>query len=120
MKDKAGGRCCLRVAEDLALEMLPAEYTESYERDNEFPGDIVCDFFGWEPNNVSCAPELRLPKADGDFDSGWLELPASDINDNDSNELGSKFRKGLPHSKIAECVMNTFVHPKKVKWTFEL
>lgn len=122
MKDTAGGRCCLRVAEDLALKMLPVTYTEKYTRGKQFPGIMVSEFFGWDQySHNSSIPLLVIPKKDDCSKSGYMERTAADVNDNGFIHLNSnKYKKGLPHSKIAECVMNTYVHPSRVEWTFEL
>ena len=94
MKDLHGGRCCLRVAEDVAIECG----VEIKLRKSKLPSYKVSCFFGWGAFNV---PSLNLP--DGTI------MSAAEIND-DLNDCG------LSHKQIAECVENTFVHPKNQKW----
>lgn len=111
MKDGDGGRCCLDVAQDLAMSC--GIKIDKAERSDYLPTDSVRRFFGWPSDN----PYLILPNKE--------KAGASEIND--GKVALAKFTEnkqfqatGLPHSKIAECVLNTFVHPTKQKWTFKL
>lgn len=102
MKDEyTGGRCCLRVAEDLMLKLLP-EIKDDYVRGSGEPNWQVKHFFGWDKEN----PTLKLP-------GGGNESAAAL---NDSQWYRGK-EEGLSHKAIAECVLNTFVHPSKKKWS---
>jgi hypothetical protein len=105
-----GARCCLAVAQDVAV-YCGVDIPE-VDQSTQFPAHQVSKFFGWGENN----PDLNLP--------GEHCLLASCINDGGwgNIEVSKKqFRdKGLPHNKIAECVLNTFVHPSKKKWSFNL
>lgn len=117
MYGKNGGRCCLAVAQDVAISC--GVDIQSKKDDHGFPVKQVADFFGWATTN----PILQLP--DG------KELCASDINDGcscmdyklpEGMECDVKVGKnaknrGLAHSQIALCVLNTFVRPKSQKWT---
>ena len=84
-----GGRCCLAVAQNVAIE-------HGVDVDKRKCGDVpheeVARFFGWG----SVTPYLLTP-------TGAIRT-ASDINDGYNGEE-------LSHAKIAECVLNTFVHP---------
>jgi hypothetical protein len=101
MCNKAGGHCCLMVAETVARQH--GVKTAKSGVDDGAPKALVRDFFGWD----SCTPKLFLP--DGSKNA------ASEINDGFFNHY-----KGLSHKQIAECVLNTFVHPAKKKWSFKL
>ena len=87
--------------------------------DGNFPHYSVGEFFGWGTN----VPRLTVvlngkPKV----------VAASVLNDGLSGETDSdavahdeKIRtKGLSHKQIAECVLNTFVHPTKIKQSFKI
>ena len=110
---KKGGRCCLQVAEDLAIEMglkiLRSRATDSN------PRWAVAEFYGWE----SADPLLLVPTT-----GEPLKLEASVVNDSDHDlkritTNKQYIKSGLPHSKIAECVLNTFCREKPV-WTFKV
>ena len=112
MKDaKTGGRCCLRVAEDLALQLLPADVTRDYTRNPSLPATMIYDFYGWYNDGKYDNDSEKVP---------MLELPDGGAEDattlNDSYAYKGK-DNGLSHAAIAECVLNTFVHPKKQKWS---
>lgn len=111
MKDCEGGRCCLDVAQEVAISC--GLVVDKAERSAYLPTDSVRSFFGWGNEN----PPLILPNG--------KEVGASEINDGKATftkfTQNNQFKEtGLPHKKIAECVLNTFVHPKKQKWTFKL
>lgn len=105
MHDIHGGRCCLAVAQDVAIQH--GVFDPSLRKiDDSFPHDAVCRFFGWKTNN----PSLKV-----NVDDKFVQEEASTLNDGDINFAGidienSKIRrKGLSHKQIAECVLNTFV-----------
>lgn len=111
------GRCCLAVAQDVAYSC--GLDIEKKAGDGNFPHYSVGEFFGWGTN----VPRLTVvmngkPKA----------VAASVLNDGLSGETDSdvvvhdeKIRtKGLSHKQIAECVLNTFVHPTKIKQSFKI
>lgn len=107
MYDGKGGRCCLAVAQDIAIEHgVKVDKKESLYA----PYRLVADFFGWD----SIDPQLWVNV------NGKREfINASGINDGNSSFSSQKNRaKGLTHPQIAECVLNTFVHPKSPKSTF--
>lgn len=107
MCDSKGGRCCLKVAEDVAIACgVKVDRFDSYT-----PHDNVSDFFGWKENN----PHLELPNGETEEAAGINDGVMSKHTTN-KNIL----KHGVTHKKIAECVMNTFVHPSKKKWTFKL
>ena len=100
-----GGRCCLAVAQNVAIAH-GVEVDKSHPEYDYIPSESVGDFFGWETN----VPDFKLP--DGSMNE------SATVNDSDIyNANGSK---GMSHKRIAECVENTFVHPKNPKWTFKL
>jgi hypothetical protein len=104
---KGGGRCCLQVAEDVAISCgLDIERSIS---DDAYPHYEVSAFFGWSDvkDNI-----FKCPIGDKIESKEPAEL-------NDNTWYNGK-AKGLPHSKIAECVENTFVHPKNPKWSFTI
>jgi len=102
---EAGGRCCLAVAQDVAIAH-GVEVDDEYDECEYIPFESVGDFFGWETN----IPNFKLP-------DGTVEESAYV---NDSNIYNANGSKGMSHKRIAECVENTFVHPKTPKWTFKL
>lgn len=91
-----GGRCCLAVAEDVA-KSCGVKWRDSYEN-NIMPMLQVSKFFGWENQS----PVLNMPNGQ--------RMPAFRLND------GYKSISPFSHKQIAECVRNTFVHPKNPKW----
>lgn len=101
MRNKHGGRCCLQVAEDVAIS-CGLDIKRSLA-DDEQPTEDVATFFGWN----STDPDINIPNGE--------VVTASGLNDN----VGERC-VGVSHAKIAECVLNTFVHPSKKKWTFKL
>lgn len=116
MHDKDGGRCCLAVAQDVAIACGVLD--SSLRKENStFPHESVCEFFGWGTNN----PKLKV-KINGKFN---IEVAAAL---NDGVEIIGSFivedhkivEKGLSHKQIAECVLNTFVHPSKPKQSFKI
>jgi hypothetical protein len=108
-----GGRCCLAVAQDVAIS-CGLEVDRVYD---SLPADAVGMFFGWDSDN----PSLTVV-VDGETERNV----ASALNDG-AAYVGSvaikdkKIReKGLSHKQISEIVMNTFVHPSKVKQSFKI
>lgn len=101
------GRCCLQVAQDVAIACgVNVGVADKYS-----PVPSVSYFFGWGTTD----PEISLP--------GDISRPAANVNDGIISTIteNKKFLKeGLPHKLIAECVMNTYVHPSKKTWTFKL
>lgn len=91
MRDGEGGRCCLAVASDVAH----SHGVKGLENVN-FPHENVGRFFGWGFKN----PTLKTKKS---------TYSASVLNDGNTDIE-------LSHQEIAECVENTFVHPKNPKW----
>lgn len=90
-----GGRCCLGVAEDVAIE-LGLDIEKSHLGIMSVPEKVV-NFFGWEGQNP-----LLVAAA---FSNGTpMSFPAIHLNDG----------KELPHTEIAECVLNTFVRKKPI------
>jgi hypothetical protein len=126
-----GGRCCLAVAQDVAHELgLPdyRGYCESHPYDQDvahelgladyrghcesYPHEHISEFFGWQ----SFDPSLQYKKHNGKIDYA----PASMLNDGLKNQRRNQkiYNEGIPHKQIAECVLNTFVHPKKQSFSF--
>ena len=107
MYDGKGSRCCLAVAQDIAIQ----HGININKKNNNFKPDVlVSKFFGWGktvPNlivNVGGKPK---------------KIGAVDINDGYINFRTIKDqKKGLAHAQIGECVLNTFVRPKSPKFTF--
>ena len=116
MHDNDGGRCCLAVAQDVAIACGALD--SSLRKDNDtFPHESVCEFFGWGTNN----PKLKV-KINGKI----VEEEASTLNDGHTDFAGCEIKdpkmnkKGLSHKQIAECVLNTFVRPSKPKQSFKI
>lgn len=110
LRDDSGGRCCLGVAEDYAISCgLKIERSPA---GNSEPPEEVGQFFGWTSDEAN--PELVAP--DGN------KYTASELNDGLGEEYGKTKHevKGLTHAQIAECFINTFVTPKRPKWSFTL
>lgn len=116
MHDKEGGRCCLAVAQDVAIA---CGALDSYLRKDNgtFPHSNVQLFFGWR----SIDPILNL-KINGKI----VEEEASILNDGHSEFAECEIKdpkmnkKGLSHKQIAECVLNTYVRPSKFKQSFKI
>lgn len=104
-----GGRCCLAVAQDVAHELGLADYRGHCE---SYPHEHISEFFGWQ----SFDPSLQYKKHNGKIDYA----PASMLNDGLKNQRRNQkiYNEGIPHKQIAECVLNTFVHPKKQSFSF--
>jgi hypothetical protein len=100
-----GGRCCLAVAQDVA-QKCGVRIPDINDRDKFYPQKDVTLFFGWSGND----PLLETPLNN--------KISASSLNDADDYSFGTS--NGMSHKKIAECVMNTFVHPKNKVWSFKL
>lgn len=114
MYNQDGGRCCLAVAQDVAiscgLDVGDKKYTD------DFPDDRVAVFFGWKETN----PSLNIV-----INGSVTCNQASSINDGgdwDGLYIADQkiAKKGLSHKQIAECVLNTFVHPTKIKQSFKI
>jgi hypothetical protein len=103
-----GGRCCLAVAQNVAIE-CGVDIPKNYD-DDDVPHEFVAKFFGWSRRN----PILSFPRKENFIDEGQ----ASELNDD--NLYSKNGSHGMPHKKIAECVLNTFVHPSKKKWSFTI
>lgn len=105
---ETGGRCCLQVAEDLAIRCgLPI--SRSHLTHSE-PPEEVGQFFGWGSPN----PELKTPHDE--------EILATELNDGVCGSRQAKHKytqKGLSHKEIAECFLNTFTTTKP-KWSFTI
>lgn len=102
-----GGRCCLAVAQNVAIANgvdIPKNY-ENYG----FPHNDVVQFFGWDNEN----PRLFIATQ-----FGLSSIEASDLNDEKIYSANGSL--GMSHKKISQCVMNTFVHPSKKKWSFQI
>jgi hypothetical protein len=113
MYDGKGGRCCLAVAQDVAISCG----VEVFGVHDSLPADDVCAFFGWGSDN----PDLTVV-----VDGETKRNVASALNDG-TPSIGSAsikdkkiVEKGLSHKQISELVMNTFVHPNKVTQSFEI
>jgi hypothetical protein len=105
MYDGHGGRCCLAVAQDVA--MANGVELDEDDFDDAEPHVCVSEFFGWGSVN----PSLFIPsKSEGNIKENAVLL-------NDEWENGTP-TLGMSHKRIAECVENTFVHPSKKKWSF--
>jgi hypothetical protein len=106
-----GGRCCLAVAQDVAHELGLVNYRGS---DENFPHKNVSRFFGWG----EFMPSLQYK----DYNGKIYYAPADALNDGRRNEsMNIKiYDKGISHKQIAECVLNTFVHPKKQSFSFSI
>lgn len=104
-----GGRCCLAVAQDVAHELGMPDYRG---HDAHHPHSNIGAFFGWG----DMIPKLFVKRKSKKI----VKMNAIDINDGcDEFHSTKDARKGLNHKQIAECVLNTFVHPKKQKFSFE-
>lgn len=112
-----GGRCCLAVAQDVAYSCGLG--IEKKAGDGNFPDHSVGEFFGWETN---------IPRLTVVMNGKPRVMAASILNDGLGNETDTDvfvhnaklIHKGLSHKQIAECVLNTFVHPKKIKQSFKI
>lgn len=96
MRNDIGGRCCLAVAEDVAIQC--GVKIDDNDRDLHFPAPDVGRFFGWRDGDN---PFLKTPSGD--------ECLASLLNDG-CESFGVV---ELTHRQIAECVRNTFVHTEE-------
>ena len=108
-----GGRCCLAVAQDVAIS-CGVEVDGVYD---SLPADDVVEFFGWDSDNpmltVVVDGETKRNVASA-MNDGTPSIDFTLINDKKIKE------KGLSHKQISELVMNTFVHPNKVKQSFKI
>jgi len=113
MYDDKGGRCCLAVAQDVAIS-CGVEVVGVYDG---LPAEDVCVFFGWERDN---------PVLTAVVNGETKRNVASALNDGPRyvGSVAIKDRKikerGLSHKQISELVMNTFVHPSKIKQSFKI
>lgn len=99
MKDGKGGHCCLNVAQECGINLGSKSQKASIK--DIIPTTQTKRFFGWDESNAL----LVVP-------NGHNKIQAALLNDGSS--LG---HLPTPHKIIAECVMNTFVHPKKQRWS---
>jgi len=117
MYDHNRGRCCLAVAQDVAISC--GLDIERKAGDGNFPDDSVGEFFGWG----TIVPRLTVV-----MNGVHKVVAASVLNDGLGGETDSDVvvhdaklnSKGLSHKQIAECVLNTFVHPTKIKQSFKI
>lgn len=100
-----GGRCCLAVAQDVAIKN--GVTIEKNYSDGEQPHPLVGVFFGWGEK----IPRMFFPKEEKLCSTSAIDL-------NDESEFSANGSNGMSHKRIAECVLNTFVHPSKKKWSF--
>lgn len=98
MKDNKGGRCCLAVAQDVAIKVGGICLIDP---SNLMPEGETIKWFGWGPST----PLLRTPNG--------ATIDASELND------GTNGIKPLTHKQIAECVIATFINPDH-RFTFQL
>lgn len=116
MHDNDGGRCCLAVAQDVAIACGALDGSLD-NGDGMFPHKAVQYFFGWDSKN----PNLQV-KINGKI----VGEEASTLNDGHPDFGGCEIKdpkmnkKGLSHKQIAECVLNTFVRPSKFKQSFKI
>lgn len=111
MYDEHGGRCCLAVAQDVAISCGVENIDKKVN--TQYPHMSVASFFGWDSN----VPDLKYKDVDG-FE---CTEEAAQLNDGILNTMDVKFKdKGLSHKQIAECVLNTFVRPANPKYTFKV
>jgi hypothetical protein len=109
-----GGRCCLAVAQNVAIE-CGVDIPKNYD-DSGMPHEFVAKFFGWGDIN----PALFFPRKNFISPKKTFtdKTQASGLNDN--NDYSQNGSNGMSHKKIAECVLNTFVHPSKKEWSFKI
>lgn len=92
-----GGRCCLQVAEDLAIKCgLDIDRSDA---DSGEPGIQVQRFYGWKDRNPSLISEENK------------RCRASVLNDGNEviiTSLKKLPKKGYPHKKIAEFFEKTY------------
>jgi hypothetical protein len=111
-----GGRCCLAVAQDVAVS---CGVNLDKKSDDSFPHFHVQKFFGW----ASVNPFLKVVMNGKDkvMAASTLNDGLLDETDKDVVVRNDKLNaKGLSHKQIAECVLNTFVHPSKAKQSFKI
>jgi hypothetical protein len=108
-----GGRCCLAVAQDVAIS-CGVEVDGVHD---SLPANDVCMFFGWDSDNPSLNVvvngETKRNVASA-LNDGTKYIGSASIKDTKIVE------KGLSHKQISELVMNTFVHPNKVTQSFKI
>lgn len=104
-----GGRCCLQVAEDVAIAG-GLDIERSLATD-EYPADSVYTYFGWDSAYI----RVQVKNIDGTL--SYLEYNFADLND---TVTWRGVEKGLPHRVIAEVIENNYVHPEKQNWSFSL
>ncbi len=96
MRDGHGGRCCLQVAEDVAIECGLDIKRSDYSA--EYPSHEVGLFFGWYNTKGYTTNNPRLSYEED-------SISASELNDNEYHNGKSK---GLPHKEIAKIVRKNF------------
>lgn len=95
MRDGHGGRCCLQVAEDVAIECgLTIERSMSSDFE---PPEQVAKFFGWDDTDPTLS---HTDEYGGDY-----ETDASQLND---CFYFSNKSLGMPHKEIAKIVRENF------------
>lgn len=102
LRDEKGGRCCLQVAEDLAIK-CGLDIKRS-DKDEHLPNKLISDFYGWEKYDHD--PRLRIYPKDHPKHTEIIET-AANLNDGFS-ELKNIPKKGFSHKKIAEFFLNTY------------
>jgi hypothetical protein len=113
MYDDKGGRCCLAVAQDVAISCG----VKVVGVHDGLPANDVCMFFGWDSDNpflTAVVNGVTKRGAASALNDGTPSIGSALIKDTKIVE------KGLSHKQIAELVMNTFVHPSKVKQSFKI
>lgn len=132
MTDEHGGRCCLKVAEDLFFKIAKEKKYDltmvSYNSSPTMPGNYVSSFFGWDSSNRKIFKDPSIFKNRDAHSIHLKQYSASQpillIDGRNSRykkrkyALASKLNDSckMSHKKIAECVLNTLVHPSKPKW----
>jgi hypothetical protein len=113
MYDDKGGRCCLAVAQDVAISCG----VEVFGVHDSLPANEVAEFFGWGADNPDLTAvvngETKHNVASA-LNDGTPSIGSASIKDKKIVE------KGLSHKQISELVMNTFVHPSKIKQSFKI
>lgn len=104
-----GRRCCLAVAQDVAHQCGLPNYKGFH---SSYPHRDVARFFGW----LKTAPMLNVQRKDKTIKAE----SAIDLNDGVISANKKYHLHGLSHRQIAECVMNTYVHPSKPKFSFSV
>jgi hypothetical protein len=113
MYGEKGGRCCLAVAQDVAISCG----VEVLGVHDSLPANDVAEFFGWGAVNPTLTVVVNgeiKHNAASSLNDGTSSIGSASIKDKKIVE------KGLSHKQISELVMNTFVHPNKVTQSFKI